>query len=143
MRKTTILAAALLAISSIAHADERTTAVYALSSGIASVGSSALVSGIILSPVMVPVALITASVDKNKKQKTALLTTRDPKQNTVKMVLPLQVVEEAELKAGDKLTLEKAPEGTGALLKKEDKILAHMVNQEDASLSANQPLSAK
>ncbi|HDT6508675.1 TPA: STM0539 family protein [Klebsiella aerogenes] len=143
MRKTTILAAALLAISSIAHADERTTAVYALSSGIASIGSSALVSGIILSPVMVPVALITASVDKNKKQKTALLTTKDPKQNTVKMVLPLQVVEEADLKAGDKLTLEKAPEGTGALLKKEDKVLAHMVNQEDASLSANQPLSAK
>lgn len=143
MRKTTILAAALLAISSIAHADERTTAVYALSSGIASIGSSALVSGIILSPVLVPVALITASVDKNKKQKTALLTTKDPKQNTVKMVLPLQVVEEADLKTGDKLTLEKAPEGTGALLKKEDKVLAHMVNQEDASLSANQPLSAK
>lgn len=143
MRKTTIFAAALLAISSIAHADERTTAVYALSSGIASIGSSALVSGIILSPVLVPVALITASVDKNKKQKTALLTTKDPKQNTVKMVLPLQVVEEANLKTGDKLTLEKAPEGTGALLKKEDKVLAHMVNQEDASLSANQPLSAK
>ncbi|HDS7138130.1 TPA: STM0539 family protein [Klebsiella aerogenes] len=143
MRKTTILAAALLAISSISHADERTTAVYALSSGIASIGSSALVSGIILSPVMVPVALITASVDKNKKQKTALLTTKDPKQNTVKMVLPLQAVEEANLKTGDKLTLEKAPEGTGALLKKEDKVLAHMVNQEDATLSANQPLSAK
>ncbi|AUN51008.1 TPA: STM0539 family protein [Klebsiella pneumoniae] len=143
MRKTSIFAAALLAISSIAHADERTTAVYALSSGIASIGSSALVSGIILSPVLVPVALITASVDKNKKQKTALLTTKDPKQNTVKMVLPLQVVEKADLKTGDKLTLEKAPEGTGALLKKEDKVLAHMVNQEDASLSANQPLSAK
>lgn len=143
MRKTSIFAAALLAISSIAHADERTTAVYALSSGIASIGSSALVSGIILSPVLVPVALITASVDKNKKQKTALLTTKDPKQNTVKMVLPLQVVEKADLKTGDELTLEKAPEGTGALLKKEDKVLAHMVNQEDASLSANQPLSAK
>lgn len=143
MRKTSIFAAALLAISSIAHADERTTAVYALSSGIASIGSSALVSGIILSPVLVPVALITASVDKNKKQKTALLTTKNPKQNTVKMVLPLQVVEKADLKTGDKLTLEKAPEGTGALLKKEDKVLAHMVNQEDASLSANQPLSAK
>ncbi|HBY7210177.1 TPA: hypothetical protein MI602_17845 [Klebsiella pneumoniae] len=143
MRKTSIFAAALLAISSIAHADERTTAVYALSSGIASIGSSALVSGIILSPVLVPVALITASVDKNKKQKTALLTTKDPKQNTVKMVLPLQVVEKVDLKTGDKLMLEKAPEGTGALLKKEDKVLAHMVNQEDASLSANQPLSAK
>lgn len=143
MRKTSIFAAALLAISSIAHADERTTAVYALSSGIASIGSSALVSGIILSPVLVPVALITASVDKNKKQKTALLTTKDPKQNTVKMVLPLQVVEKVDLKTGDKLTLEKAPEGTGALLKKEDKVLAHMVNQEDASLSAYQPLSAK
>ena len=143
MRKTSIFAAALLAISSIAHADERTTAVYALSSGIASIGSSALVSGIILSPVLVPVALITASVDKNKKQKTALLTTKDPTQNTVKMVLPLQVVEKVDLKTGDKLTLEKAPEGTGALLKKEDKVLAHMVNQEDASLSANQPLSAK
>ncbi|UNT84517.1 STM0539 family protein [Klebsiella pneumoniae] len=143
MRKTSIFAAALLAISSIAHADERTTAVYALSSGIASIGSSALVSGIILSPVLVPVALITASVDKNQKQKTALLTTKDPKQNTVKMVLPLQVVEKVDLKTGDKLTLEKAPEGTGALLKKEDKVLAHMVNQEDASLSANQPLSAK
>ena len=143
MRKTSIFAAALLAISSIAHADERTTAVYALSSGIASIGSSALVSGIILSPVLVPVALITASVDKNRKQKTALLTTKDPKQNTVKMVLPLQVVEKVDLKTGDKLTLEKAPEGTGALLKKEDKVLAHMVNQEDASLSANQPLSAK
>ncbi|MDH8538417.1 STM0539 family protein, partial [Klebsiella pneumoniae] len=90
----------MLAISSIAHADERTTAVYALSSGIASIGSSALVSGIILSPVLVPVALITASVDKNKKQKTALLTTKDPKQNTVKMVLPLQVVEKVDLKTG-------------------------------------------
>ncbi|MFE1283122.1 STM0539 family protein [Klebsiella aerogenes] len=143
MLKTTILAAALLAISSIAHADELTTAIYALSSGIASIGSSALVSGIILSPVLVPVALVTASIDKNKKQKTALLTTKDPKQNTVKMVLPLQVVEEADLKTGDKLTLEKAPEGTGALLKKEGKVLTHMVNQEDASLSANQPLSAK
>ena len=143
MRKTSIFAAALLAISSIAHADERTTAVYALSSGIASIGSSALVSGIILSPVLVPVALITASVDKNKKQKTALLTTKDPKQNTVKMVLPLQVVEKVDLKTGDKLTLEKAPEGTGALLKKEDKGLAHRVNPEDASLPPHQPLSAK
>ena len=53
-----------------------------------------LVSGIILSPVLLPAALIAASVDKNKEQKTALLTTKDLKQNTVKMVLPLQVVEE-------------------------------------------------
>lgn len=127
MRKIILLTAVVsLAVSPAIHAEEHTV-VYALSSGIASVGSSALVSGILLSPVLLPAALIT----------------KDPKQNTVKMVLPLQVVEEAALKTGDKLTLEKAPEGTGALLKKEDKILAHMVNQEDASLSANQPLSAK
>lgn len=143
MHKTTILAAAaLLAVSSTIRAEDHTNA-YAVSSTITSIGSSVLVSGIILSPVLLPAALIAASVDKNKEQKTALLTTKDLKQNTVKMVLPLQVVEEAELKAGDKLTLEKAPEGTGVLLKKEDKVLAHMVNQEDASLSANQPLSAK
>ncbi|HDT4316027.1 TPA: STM0539 family protein [Klebsiella aerogenes] len=143
MYKTTILAAAaLLAVSCPIHAEDHTNA-YAVSSTITSIGSSALVSGIILSPVLLPATLITASVDKNKEQKTALLTTKDPKQNTVKMVLPLQVVEEADLKTGDKLTLEKAPEGTGALLKKEGKVLTHMVNQEDASLSANQPLSAK
>ena len=143
MRKIILLTAVVsLAVSPAIHAEEHTV-VYALSSGIASVGSSALVSGILLSPVLLPAALITTSVDKNKKQNTALLTTKDPKQNTVKMVLPLQVVEEAALKTGDKLTLEKAPEGTGALLKKEGKVLTHMVNQEDASLSANQPLSAK
>lgn len=52
------------------------------------------------------------------------------------MQVPLHVVKEGNLKAGDKVTLEKTQEGTGAYLKKEGKVLAHMVNQDDAGLPA-------
>ncbi|MEA7548780.1 STM0539 family protein, partial [Salmonella enterica subsp. enterica serovar Anatum] len=41
----------------------------------------------------------------------------------IKMQVPLHVVKEGNLKAGDKVTLEKTQEGTGAYLKKEGKIL--------------------
>ncbi|EAV1233026.1 hypothetical protein EU584_10160, partial [Salmonella enterica] len=116
---------------------------YAASSAVVSVGSSALVSGIILSPVLLPLNLSIGSVVENKKQKTALLTTKSPDNKDIKMQVPLHVVKEGNLKAGDKVTLEKTQEGTGAYLKKEGKVLAHMVNQDDAGLSSNQTVPAK
>ncbi|EFU5285953.1 STM0539 family protein, partial [Salmonella enterica] len=116
---------------------------YAASSAVVSVGSSALVSGIIFSPVLLPLNLSIGSVVENKKQKTALLTTKSPDNKDIKMQVPLHVVKEGNLKAGDKVTLEKTQEGTGAYLKKEGKVLAHMVNQDDAGLSSNQTVPAK
>ncbi|ENN2263913.1 STM0539 family protein, partial [Salmonella enterica] len=87
---------------------------YAASSAVVSVGSSALVSGIIFSPVLLPLNLSIGSVVENKKQKTALLTTKSPDNKDIKMQVPLHVVKEGNLKAGDKVTLEKTQEGTGA-----------------------------
>lgn len=80
---------------------------YAASSAVVSVGSSALVSGIILSPVLLPLNMIIGSVVENKKQKTALITTKSPDNKDIKMQVPLNVVKEGNLKAGDKVTLEK------------------------------------
>ncbi|MEI3826965.1 STM0539 family protein, partial [Salmonella enterica] len=68
---------------------------------------------------------------------------KSPDNKDIKMQVPLNVVKEGNLKAGDKVTLEKTQEGTGAYLKKEGKVLAHMVNQDDAGLSSNQTVPAK
>lgn len=134
----------LLTFSGVCQSREMSASgLYAASSAVVSVGSSALVSGIILSPVTLPVALIMKSVEKNKTQKTALLTATDPGNKEVKMVVPLAIVEQGNLQAGDKLTLEKTPEGTGAYLKKDGKVLAHMVDQEDSTLSNSQPVPTK
>ncbi|VUT06096.1 STM0539 family protein [Klebsiella spallanzanii] len=145
MRKLVLTAAlALFTFSTVSHGREMSASGwYAASSAAVSLGSSALVSGIILSPILLPVSLVMTSVEKDKKKKTALLTARTPDKKEVKMQVPLKVVEDVDLKTGDKITLEKAPEGTGAYLKKEGKTLAHMVNQDDSALSSNQPLPAK
>lgn len=145
MRKIVLSATlAFFAFSSISQSKEiSTTGWYAISSAAVSIGSSALVSGIILSPVVLPISLIMASLEKNEQNKTATLTTKTPDNKEVKMVVPLKVAEENKLKAGDKLALEKAPEGTGALLKKDGKVLTHMIDQEDATLSTSQPVPVK
>lgn len=145
MRKFILTAAmALYTFSSVCHSDKLSaSAWYAASSAAVSVGSSALVSGIILSPVLLPVSLIMTSVEKDKNKKTALLKAQAPEKKEVQMKVPLKVVEDNNLKAGDKVVLEKAPEGTGAWLKKEGKVLTHMVNQDDSALSSSQPLPAK
>ncbi|MBV7405440.1 STM0539 family protein [Enterobacter sp. ENT03] len=145
MRKTLLIAMmATCTFSVSSHAgNTSTTSVYALSSAIASAGSSVLVSGIILSPVLLPVSLVVHSVEKNKDQKMALITAKNPQNKEVTMKLPLNAAEEGHLKAGDKITLEKAPEGTGAYLKKDGKALAHMMNQEESGLSTSQPVPTK
>lgn len=145
MRKLVLTAMlALFTFSSVCHSKEMSASGwYAASSAAVSLGSSALVSGIILSPILLPVSLVMTSVEKDKKKKTALLTAQAPDKKEVKMQVPLKVAEDVDLKAGDKITLEKATEGTGAYLKKDGKTLAHMVNQDDSALSSNQPLPAK
>ncbi|EBZ6516327.1 hypothetical protein ED485_08170 [Salmonella enterica subsp. enterica serovar Stanley] len=145
MNKMTFAAAVIcFSFSHASYSEEMSaTGWYAASSAVVSVGSSALVSGIILSPVLLPLNLSIGSVVENKKQKTALLTTKSPDNKDIKMQVPLNVVKEGNLKAGDKVTLEKTQEGTGAYLKKESKVLAHMVNQDDAGLSSNQTVPAK
>lgn len=112
----------------------------AFSAGVVSLGSSALVSGLILSPVLLPTGLIMTSVERNKKSPTAMLTAKTADDQQVKLLVPEKVVDEAKLASGDKLDLEKAPEGTGILLKKEGKVISHMLYESDAGLSQNQPL---
>ncbi|EMD1658734.1 STM0539 family protein [Pluralibacter gergoviae] len=143
MLKRSIITA-LFVTCGVSHAGDMShSAVYGLSSGIVSVGSSALVSGIILSPVMLPAALVMKSVEKDDRQQTAYLTAIAPQKKEIEMVVPLRVVEEGNLKAGDKVSLESAPEGTGALLKKGNKVLTHMVNEENAGLSGSRPVPTK
>lgn len=145
MRKSVFAATlALLTISSASHSRETSPgAMYGLSSAIVSIGGSALVSGIILSPVLLPISLVMTSVEKNQTQKTAVLTAVTPDRKEIKMAVPLAVAEEGKLKKGDALILDKTPDGTGAYLKKDGKVLSHMVNQGDSSLSENHPLPAK
>jgi hypothetical protein len=100
-----------------------------------------LVSGIILSPVLLPVSLVMTSVEKSKKDQTATLVTQTPDKKQVKLKVPQKVVDEAALKPGDKLELEKSPQGTGALLKKDQKVISHMLYENDAGLSQNQTLT--
>ncbi|WP_213131912.1 STM0539 family protein [Citrobacter sp. FP75] len=143
-KKTLTVALMYFAFSHVSHSEEMSASGwYAASSAVVSVGSSALVSGIILSPVLLPLNLIIGSVTENKKQKTAHITAKAPDNKEVKMEVPLNVVQEGNLKAGDKITLEKTQEGTGAYLKKEGKVLAHMVNNDDAGLSSNQTVPVK
>jgi hypothetical protein len=144
--RTPLLATVLasLLVSGTTYAEEMSASGwYATSSAVVSVGSSALVSGIILSPVLLPVSLVMTSIEKNDKQKTARITAKTTDKKDVQMDVPLKVVDEGKLKAGDKVTLEKAPEGTGAYLKKDGKVLTHMVTQEDSGLSGSQTIPAK
>ncbi|EFC0662006.1 STM0539 family protein [Escherichia coli] len=144
MRKMTLTAALVcFTFSHVSHSEISPSGWYALSSAAVSVGSSALVSGIILSPVLLPLNVIVVSVTENKEQQTARITGRAPDNQDVKMEVPLKVVNEGNLKAGDKITLEKTQEGTGAYLKKEGKVLTHMLNYDDAGLSGNQMISEK
>lgn len=145
MRKNILVAMMVLFTGSgMSHAEELSASGwYAVSGGVVSLGSSALVSGIILSPVLLPLSLIVGSVEKNKEQKTALIRAKTPDDKEVKLQVPLNVVEEGNLKAGDTVSLEKAPEGAGAYLKKEGKVLTHMLNQQDAGLSGSQAVPAK
>lgn len=108
MNKMTFAAAVVcFSFSHASYSEEMSaTGWYAASSAVVSVGSSALVSGIILSPVLLPLNLSIGSVVEIKA-KTALLTTKSPDNKDIKMQVPLHVVKEGNLKAGDKVTLEK------------------------------------
>ncbi|WP_411755558.1 STM0539 family protein [Serratia sp. (in: enterobacteria)] len=136
--RSTLLVSTLLPF--LSHAELSNGQSMVLSAGVVSLGSSMLVSGLILSPILLPANLIMRSVEKNKKAKTATLTTKTPDGKEVKLQVPEKVADEAKIQPGDKLTLEKAPEGTGALLKKDGKVISHMLYQGDAGLSQNQML---
>ncbi len=136
------LVALLTTGSTCAHADERST-VYMLSGALASAGSSVVVSGLILSPVLLPAALVLKSVEYSKGEKTATLVTETPDTKTVKLKLSDKMAQDAKLKAGDHLTLEPAPQGEGAVLKKEGKPVAHMRNASDEGLSSSVPMAEK
>lgn len=86
MNKMTFAAAVIcFSFSHASYSEEMSaTGWYAASSAVVSVGSSALVSGIILSPVLLPLNLSIGSVVENKKQKTALLTTKSPDNKDIK-----------------------------------------------------------
>ncbi|VEA38219.1 membrane protein [Salmonella enterica subsp. enterica] len=145
MNKMTFAAAVVcFSFSHASYSEEMSaTGWYAASSAVVSVAVPHWLAELYSPPVLLPLNLIIGSVVENKKQKTALITTKSPDNKDIKMQVPLNVVKEGNLKAGDKVTLEKTQEGTGAYLKKEGKVLAHMVNQDDAGLSSNQTVPAK
>ncbi|MBF7978997.1 MULTISPECIES: STM0539 family protein [Rahnella] len=132
----------LMTGSTCVHADER-SAVLLLSGGVASAGSSVVVSGLILSPILLPAALVIKSVEYSKGEKTATLLTETPERKTVKLKLSDKMAKDAKLKAGDRLTLEPAPQGEGAVLKKEGKAVAHMRNASDEGLSSSAQMAEK
>lgn len=136
---TALLLSALL--PSLSHAERYLGPSVAHSTSAISLGSSMLVSGLILSPIMLPADLILDSVEKNKQEQAATLTAQAEDGQKVELRVPEKVVDDAKLKAGDKLTLEKAPEGTGALLKKDGKAISHMLYENDAGLSQNKMLT--
>ncbi|OAT45771.1 putative inner membrane protein [Proteus hauseri ATCC 700826] len=115
--------------------------IYSVMSVASSVGSSALVSGILLSPIALPVILVQISVEKSNKPDEKMIKAKTEKGEDVEIIVPADVLEKNPIKPDDKLTLEPVEKGAGAYLKKGDTIISHIVTQDDSSLSHQEKLN--
>ncbi|PHM30375.1 STM0539 family protein [Xenorhabdus innexi] len=97
--------------------------------------SSVLISGIILLPVLIPATIVIDSVEYSKKDKTAVITGKTDKNEKAVLLVAAEKLEKNPVKPGDSLTLEPTEEGTGAYLKKDGKVISHMVTQDEQKLS--------
>mgnify|MGYP005980282777 CR=1 FL=1 len=140
MKKRIPLACFAVLFPVFSHAELTQSQFVAISGAVSSVGSSALVSGLILSPITIPAGLVIKAVEGSKEKKAATIKAKSDKGEEVELRVPEQVVTEAALQPGDKLQLTKAPQGTGALLEKNGKVITHMLYENDAGLSQNQLL---
>lgn len=106
----------------------------AVLSSAGSVYSSVMISGAILSPIILPAQLSAESVENNKKEKVTTITGKTDKNEDVALLVATEKLEKTPVNPGDKLTLEPAEKG-GAYLKKDGKIISHMVTQDDRELT--------
>ncbi|HCM63910.1 MAG TPA: hypothetical protein DIT05_15410 [Morganella sp. (in: Bacteria)] len=97
--------------------------------------SSVMISGAILSPIILPAQLIAESVENNKKEKVTTITGKTTKKEDVTLLVATEKLEKNPVKPGDKLTIEPAEKGAGAYLKKDGKVISHMVTPDDRELT--------
>lgn len=107
----------------------------AVLSSAGSVYSSVMISGAILSPIILPAQLSAESVENNKKEKVTTITGKTDKNKDIALLVATEKLEKTPVNPGDKLTLEPAEKGPGAYLKKDGKIISHMVTQDDRELT--------
>ncbi|WP_413482194.1 STM0539 family protein [Morganella psychrotolerans] len=131
-----VCAASLVAVPSYAgKLPENPYLSTAVISSAGSVYSSVMISGAILSPVILPAQLIAESVENNKKEKVTTITGKTTKKEDVTLLVATEKLEKIPVKPGDKLTIEPAEKGAGAYLKKDGKVISHMVTQDDRELT--------
>ena len=104
-------------------------------SSVLSAASSVIISAVILSPVILPAQLSVESVENNKKEKVTTITGKTDKNEDVVLLVATEKLEKIPVNPGDKLAMEPAEKGPGAYLKKDGKIITHMVNQDDRKLT--------
>lgn len=104
-------------------------------SSVLSAASSVIISAVILSPVILPAQLSVESVENNKKEKVTTITGKTDKNEDVVLLVATEKLEKIPVSPGDKLAMEPAEKGPGAYLKKDGKIITHMVNQDDRELT--------
>lgn len=107
----------------------------AVLSSAGSVYSSVMISGAILSPIILPAQLIAESVENNKKEKVTTIAAKTAKKEDVTLLVATEKLEKNPVKPGDKLTIAPAEKGAGAYLKKDGKVISHMVTQDDRELT--------
>lgn len=139
--KTFILPAIVCAATLItlpAGADSLMKHPYLSAAALSSAGSiysSVMISGAILSPIILPVQFSAKSVENNKKEKVTTITGKTDKNEEVALLVATEKLEKNPVNPGDTLTLEPAEKGPGAYLKKDGKIISHMVTQDDRELT--------
>ncbi|HGY3147428.1 STM0539 family protein [Morganella morganii] len=96
--------------------------------------SSAVISGIILLPVLIPAQLVVISVQHSEKDKTTTITGTTQNNEKAALIVATEKLENKAINPGDVMTLEPAETGTGAYLKKDGTIISHMVSPADEQL---------
>lgn len=97
--------------------------------------SSAVISGIILLPLLIPAQIVVESVQYSEKDKTTTITGTTTNNEKAVLVVATEKLEKKPVKSGDTLTLEPAEKGVGNYLKKDGTIISHMMSQDEHNLS--------
>lgn len=97
--------------------------------------SSAVISGVILLPLLIPAQIVVESVQFSKKDKTTTITGTTKNNEKAALVVATEKLEKKPVKPGDTLTLEPAEKGAGNYLKKDGTVISHMISQDEQNLS--------
>lgn len=97
--------------------------------------SSAVISGIILLPLLIPAQIVVDSVQYSEKDKTTTITGTTKNNEKAALVVATEKLDKKPVKLGDTLTLDPAEKGAGHYLKKDGTIISHMISQDEQNLS--------